>query len=383
MLSTVQSGRNSGANCKVDSYTFMRNKRILVMGDVVTGGVLHYHTGRIVGKRLKSLLSESCYRLATLESPFSEGNKLSTEKDNILYSPCHTADRLKELGINGVSLANNHIFDASMEGFEETITILNTQGISWCGAGRSLDEARKPMFIACAGVQIGVLAYCGLNRTLSKVTHADSNRYGVAPLIINSILDDIAILKDKCQHIFVMLHWGHEYTWLIMAECQKIVDILVDSGVSAIFSSHTHRVLPYQKIRGVPVFWGLGNTLFPDFIIDPPISMTYPDASNGDVVNMLPRVSRYEYVSQRVKRVWPFLSRIGMIALVSISENSLDVRAKYVYLSKSNTELELLPLLLRFPLSLWLGFVRLFSGLKLYHQIYYKIFRMPHEDFYQ
>jgi poly-gamma-glutamate capsule biosynthesis protein CapA/YwtB (metallophosphatase superfamily) len=39
---------------------------------------------------------------------------------------------------------------------------------------------------------------------------------------------------------------------------------LIDAGADAIFGHHSHRLNPMDTYRGRPIFWSLGNFVWPD-----------------------------------------------------------------------------------------------------------------------
>ena len=58
-------------------------------------------------------------------------------------------DVLKIAKIDYVSLSNNHVLDYDVEALEETLELLDKNGILYSGAGRCLNEAMQPAIIRC------------------------------------------------------------------------------------------------------------------------------------------------------------------------------------------------------------------------------------------
>ena len=58
-------------------------------------------------------------------------------------------DVLKIAKIDYVSLSNNHVLDYDVEALEETLELLDKNGILHSGAGRNLNEAMQPAIIRC------------------------------------------------------------------------------------------------------------------------------------------------------------------------------------------------------------------------------------------
>ena len=59
-------------------------------------------------------------------------------------APPVAAEALAHLGVDCVTLANNHALDFGPEALLDTFEHLNAAGIGWVGAGRDEEEARCP-----------------------------------------------------------------------------------------------------------------------------------------------------------------------------------------------------------------------------------------------
>ncbi|MCK4827227.1 CapA family protein, partial [bacterium] len=106
-------------------------------------------------KKIKTLLKNKDLVLINLETPLTRNSRAR----GYFISDPHYAQAMKDAGISIVSLANNHIFDAGEVGFLETMQQLHDSGISYTGAGRSLEEARLGKLVQLNGVKIIFLSY--------------------------------------------------------------------------------------------------------------------------------------------------------------------------------------------------------------------------------
>ena len=69
-----------------------------------------------------------------------------------------------DCGFDIVSVASNHAMDWGPEAMLDSIELFRRKGIATVGAGRNLEEARKPAFIERNGIRIAFLAYCTVLR---------------------------------------------------------------------------------------------------------------------------------------------------------------------------------------------------------------------------
>ncbi|MFN8223173.1 MAG: CapA family protein [Gaiellales bacterium] len=77
----------------------------------------------------------------------------------LLETPPSALAALDELGVDAVTLGNNHANDWEDAGVTATRKALGTAGLPFTGAGRSDAEARVPVLLERRGEKIGVLSY--------------------------------------------------------------------------------------------------------------------------------------------------------------------------------------------------------------------------------
>lgn len=167
---------------------------------------------------------------------------------------------LEEAGIDGVTLANNHILDAGVPGLEETLEHLQEAGISYAGAGPDLDASREPMTFDLGGITVGVLSYQGVPSYEWAWAAEDSP--GTAPLQEDLMKEDIERLRPEVDLVIVMPHWGVEYTTPPEPEQVEFAHALVDAGADLVVGGHAHWPKGIEIYEGKQIFYGTGNFLF-------------------------------------------------------------------------------------------------------------------------
>jgi len=111
------------------------------LGDIFWGD----DTDWVLSEELKSILDNADIVIANLESPVTSCDFDYSDKI-VLRSSANTVGLLNSLGIDVVSLANNHIFDTGWDGFKETVEGLDNIGVGHFGAGENLNEVMQPFF---------------------------------------------------------------------------------------------------------------------------------------------------------------------------------------------------------------------------------------------
>ena len=240
------------------------------------------------------------------------------------------------MGLNIVSLANNHIYDLGEEGLRNTIKILKENDILYCGAGLNADEAARPVVIEKDDKRIAIYAYCMYgNKWLGYVELAGKDKPGVNPLNIDKVVDDIKEAKKEYDYVIVMPHWGREYRYEPLPECVQMAKQMIEAGADAVLGSHPHQVQPTIKYKKGYICFSMGNFLFPDFYMYPPRPIWYPTPE--DDLSEIKEVVGYPFpIEEPMKQVWNPKSRYGCMIEMDITGRGMDVCVRYAHLAADN-----------------------------------------------
>lgn len=198
------------------------------------------------------------------EFPYSKrGTPTAGKQFTFRANPQH-AEILRELGVDMVSLANNHAYDYGNEALLDTFDTLETIGIPYVGAGRNLDEALKPVYLIANGMKIAVVSGTQIERNANPDTkEATATSAGVLRCLDPSaLLRVIAEAEANSDFVILYIHWG--------TESQKETDWLQEeqsatyarAGVDLIIGDHPHCLQKIDVVEGVPVVYSLGNFWF-------------------------------------------------------------------------------------------------------------------------
>ncbi len=231
-------------NGKSFEYPFEKTVDILKRGDVVFGNLEEPITDST-----KSLLG------------INQGGKY------VLKNKVKAFEGIKYAGFNLLSLANNHILDYYEKGLFDTINILDSNGIAHSGAGKNLEEARKPAILEKNGYKIAMLSYTDMSEVLYKGSPqlmfiAGKDKPGVAPRKIEYIMEDVLKAREQADLLIVSLHWGKEESFDVLPEQIEMAHRLIDSGVDIILGHHPHQFHGIEIYKGKPIVYSMGNFIF-------------------------------------------------------------------------------------------------------------------------
>jgi len=248
--------------------------RIVAVGDIMLGRGVEYHLNRL-GKDYTypfqyavDILRSGDMVFGDLEAPLTESNHgLDPSGKIVLKSSEKAAEGLKYAGFNILNLANNHIMDYYEKGLLDTISVLDKHEIAYSGAGKTIDEARKPAIIEKKGVKIGVISYTDMAELIFKGNPmisfaAEKEKSGVAPRKYELIKEDIESVRENVDILIVSLHWGVEDSFHATEEQREFARKLIDDGADIILGHHPHRFQGVEIYNDKPIVYSLGNFIF-------------------------------------------------------------------------------------------------------------------------
>ena len=242
--------------------------RVAALGDLMLSGEWEEPAksdpARCFGPLAGSLAAADVV-FANLETTVDSSGSQIPKQPRVVAEGSAIRGALTALGVDVVSLANNHAFDANAEGFETVVGLLRSQGIAFCGAGDDSSEASRPCVIERKGVRLGWLAYVPAE---TKPSHVAGTAPGVNLLHEERAAREVRELRRNVDHVLVSLHWGVEYCNLPSPAQRRFARRLVEEGASFVIGHHAHAVQGVEAYRGGVIAYNLGNATTTDFFID-------------------------------------------------------------------------------------------------------------------
>ena len=174
------------------------------------------------------------------EFPFSRRGTPTEGKTFTFRANPDNIEMYAQLGVDIVSLANNHAYDFGKDALLDTFTTLETAGIPYVGAGRDLNEAKKPVYFIANGMKIAVVSATQIERNAVPDTkEATASSPGVLRCMDPAaLLEVIAEAKASSDFVILYIHWGTESQentdWLQ----DKQAPIYAEAGVDLIIGDH-------------------------------------------------------------------------------------------------------------------------------------------------
>lgn len=239
--------------------------------------------------KVQGILQRCDLLFGNLEAPFTDTPHMAPSGGVPLFPAAHNLDAFAAVGFNILSMANNHIVDAGHAAMLENRARLRAQGVSTCGAGLNLQDARTPAILERNGVRIAVLAYASV---FPMGYEARSNVPGLAPMRaynlwreaidnyhipgtppriqtvpdetdLANLAQDIASARANADLVFISFHWGDFLRPFHLTDHEtRTARWCIDQGADMIIGHHHHALRGIEWYRGKPIFYGLGHFVF-------------------------------------------------------------------------------------------------------------------------
>jgi hypothetical protein len=168
----------------------------------------------------------------------------------------------RRAGVDVANQSNNHAYDQGPDGLVDSIRRIRRAGLTPVGAGRDRAEALRAAVFDLRGWRVAVV---GIDEVLDPITMvAGPDTPGPAAghdfsLALRAVRDAAA----EADLVVVVIHWGVELDTQPRAYQVQEAQRMIDAGADVIFGAHSHRLQPMATYHGRPIFYGLGNFVWP------------------------------------------------------------------------------------------------------------------------
>lgn len=259
---------------------------VLITGDVAfgesyqiieeqrgNGNILKTHGYAHSLEKLSGLLRKSDLVLGNFESTIADGlaSPFPSKTYINLSDSQETPRQLVAHNIKTVSLANNHTIDFGNAGLLQTLQVLGDAGIQVMGAGKNLEEARKPFDFgidlrSAAGavrrLKIKTFAAFAFDEKYNNEfkAYAGAASPGTNPLHVEELAGEIAAVRDREPDTFIiaLLHWRRDYKWRSKAQLAA-AQAIMKAGADIVMGHGAHMLQEIEKVGNRWICHGLGN----------------------------------------------------------------------------------------------------------------------------
>ena len=222
-------------------------------------------TAELFAPELAEITRDADLFVLNLECCISDRGERWPDPDKAFFfrAPSRAVEALQVLGVDCVTLANNHALDFGRQALVDTLDCLSEAGITAVGAGRNERGARASGVLEACGIRVGVLgltdhpADFAAGPATPGVAYADL-RAGIPTWVT------AAVSTCRADVVVVTPHWGPNMVAHPVSHVRRSASALVEAGATLVAGSSAHI---FQGVTP-PVLWDLGDFI-DDYAIDP------------------------------------------------------------------------------------------------------------------
>lgn len=201
---------------------------------------------------------------------------------------------LKEMGVDIVSLANNHALDFGREALDDTFSTLEEAGIDYVGAGVNMDRAKAPIYYTIGDTKI---AYIAASHVIYAMDwYATDERSGMVGTYDPAlILTSIEEASKNSDFVIIYVHWGKERVHEPVEYQKNLARIYIDAGADAVIGCHPHVMQGIEFYKGKPIAYSLGNYWFNASTRESGLLKIYLNPDGTTDVQLLPVMNKDMY----------------------------------------------------------------------------------------
>ena len=189
---------------------------------------------------VKSIFSADDLTIANFEGTLTDSEDRE-DKEYAFKAPAEYAGILTSGSVEAVNTANNHSHDYGDQGYEDTISALDSAGILNFGYDKTVVTEVK-------GIKVGLVGIYELKDHLERKEQLKQN---------------IAKVKaEGAQITIVIFHWGNEKEEVPDSNQTTLAHLAIDEGADLVCGHHPHVLQGIEEYKGKNIVYSLGNFCF-------------------------------------------------------------------------------------------------------------------------
>ena len=222
----------------------------------------------VLGSNILDIMKSSDIMIANSE--FTVSNR-GTKLPNKTYTFRAKPERLSiydEMGIDLVTLANNHVYDYGLDAFNDMLDTFNEYKIPHIGAGHNIDEAKKPYYFIINGYKIAFVSATRAEKNIMTPGATDDIGGVFRCYDPTDMINLIKELKSSSDYVIPIIHFGRENSHELEDEQVSSAHAYIDAGADMVVGHHAHTLQGVEVYNDKPIIYNLGNFLFNNETID-------------------------------------------------------------------------------------------------------------------
>ena len=216
----------------------------------------------ILSEEVVNTMNNSDLMIANSEFTVSNRGKALSGKQYTFRAKPERLSIYGEMGIDLVTLANNHVYDFGQDAFLDMLDAFDNYKIPRIGAGHNIEEAMKPYYFVVNGYKIAFVNATRAEKYIMTPEAKDDSPDVFRCYDPTNMENLIKEVKKESDYVIAIIHFGKEGSHDLETEQVESAKKYIDAGADIVVGHHAHVLQGVEIYNDKPIIYNLGDFIF-------------------------------------------------------------------------------------------------------------------------
>lgn len=227
------------------------NINLMILGEIMMGGkvtnALDYNY-LMAFKDVYNITKSADFTYANFATNITNLDKIEEAKSDYLVNK-NILSAINALGIDALSIANDHITDFPSDIIKNTEKLLEDNSIFVAG------KKDMPLYFEKNGKKIAIVS----TNSVIIGTKDNYNKNNISIYDEDNIKKNIQEAKKMSDFVIVDIHWGKgEASFGVSEQMRGMAKFVIDNGADLVMGTHAIGIQPIELYNGKPIIYTAG-----------------------------------------------------------------------------------------------------------------------------
>lgn len=216
----------------------------------------------ILSEEVVNIMNTADIMVANNEFTISDRGEPMPNKYYTFRANTNRVGIYNEMGVDLVTLANNHVYDFGENAFLDTLDTLTNNDIPYVGAGRNIEEASRPYYFIANGYKIAFVNATRAEKFILTPEATDNTGGVLRAYDPTRFKETIKNAKENSDFIIALIHWGKEDSHELEQVQIDTGKEYIDAGADILIGTHAHTLQGIEFYNNKPIIYNIGDFIF-------------------------------------------------------------------------------------------------------------------------
>lgn len=236
---------------EIDDVKNTENTSLMILGEIMMGGKVTKNLDYnylLAFKDVYDKTKKSDFTYANLATNITNLEKIEDSKSDYLVNK-NILSAFNALGLDALSIANDHITDFPSEITKNTVKLLEESSIFVAG------RKDMPVYFEKNGKKIAIVS----TNSVIIGTKSNYDKNNISIYDEDNIKKNISEAKKMADFVIVDIHWGKgESSFGVSEQMRDMARFVIDSGADLVMGTHAIGIQPIELYNGKPIIYTTG-----------------------------------------------------------------------------------------------------------------------------